>query len=210
MGGPCFVGRSSSSYGFFPSRSFFSAGFSTTSTAEHYCQFHLPGTIPEAGFTVIFGGDHCHLPPGGFRHAPPPPAHNHHAPASVVAASALAALPLRPLSQEDLSASLAWDLTMSFLVPNNPPVAVPLAPPPPPPGVTTPAPAPSSSQLVLSPTAVPLWPPEPFKLPVIKDAKAYLDVHDMIQYYLHQPEYATQRSDDALVTTPSNVVASLF
>jgi hypothetical protein len=64
--------------------------------------------------------------------------------------------------------------------------------------------------LVIHPTAVPLRPSDPFKLPVIKDAKAYLDVHDMIQYYLRQPEYATQRSDDALVTTPSNVVASLF
>jgi len=51
---------------------------------------------------------------------------------------------------------------------------------------------------------------EPFKLPVIKDSTAYLDVHDMIQYYLHQPKYATQHSDEALVTTPSNVIASLF
>ena len=107
------------------------------------------------------------------------------------------------------------DLTMFFLPPPNPPTAVPLAPPSPPPGVTTPAPAPpapapSSSLLVLSPTVVPLWPLEPFKLSVIKDAKAYLDVHDMIQYYLCQPEYATQRPDDALVTPPSNVVAGLF
>jgi hypothetical protein len=217
MGGPRFVGRSSSSYGFLPSRSSFNSGFSTTSTAEHYCQFHFPGTIPEAVPMVVFGGDH-HLPtPGGFRHAPPPPSHDRHAPASVAAVSALTASPLCPLSQEDLSASSASDLTMS-----NPPVAVPLLPPPPPPSVTipappppplgipTPAPAPSSSQLVLSPTTVPLWSSEPFKLPVIKDAKAYLDVHDIIQYYLCQPEYATQRSDDALVTTPSNDAASLF
>jgi hypothetical protein len=179
--------------------------------------------VPFPGrFTVVFGGDHCHPTPGGFHHAPPPPVHNHHVPASVAAASALAALPLCPLSQEDLSASSALDLTMSFLAPNYPPVAVSLppppplpgvtipAPPPPPPGVTTPAPAPSSSQLVLSPTVVPLRPLEPFKRLVIKDAKAYLDVHDIIQYYLCQPKYATQRSDDALVTTPSNVAASLF
>ena len=99
---------------------------------------------------------------------------------------------------------------MSFQAPNNPPVAVPSAPSPPPPGVLTPAPAPSSSQLVLSPTTVPLWPSEPFKLPVIKDAKAYLDVHDMVLFYLCQHEYSTQHSDDALVTTPSNVMASLF
>ncbi len=104
---------------------------------------------------------------------------------------------------------------MSFLPPSNPPEAVPSAPPPPPPGITTPAPAPpvpapSSSPLVLSPTEVPLRHSEPFKLPVIKDTKTYLDVHDMIQYYLRQPEYATQRLDDALVTTPSSVVANLF
>ena len=130
----------------------------------------------------------------------------------MASAFAFAASPLRPLSQDDLSASSASDLTTSFMAQNTPPVAVPSAPPPPPPGVDTPAPAPptSSSPLVIHPTAVPLRPSDPFKLPVIKDAKAYLDVHDMIQYYLRQPEYATQRSDDALVTTPSNVVASLF
>jgi hypothetical protein len=32
----------------------------------------------------------------------------------------------------------------------------------------------------------------------------------MIQYYLRQPEYTTQRPDDALVTIPSNVVTGLF
>jgi hypothetical protein len=65
--------------------------------------------------TVVLGGDR-HLPtPGGFCHAPPPPSHDRHAPASVAAASALAALPLHPLSQENLSASSALDLTMSIL-----------------------------------------------------------------------------------------------
>jgi len=73
MGGPRFVGRSSSSYGFYPSRSSFSLGFSTSSVAEHYRQFHFPGTIPEVVSKVVFGGDHHHPPPGGFRHAPPPP-----------------------------------------------------------------------------------------------------------------------------------------
>jgi hypothetical protein len=216
LGGPHFVGRSSSSYGFYPSRSSFSSGFSTSSTAEHYRQVHFPaGTIPEAVPTVVFGGDHHPPPPGGFRHAPLPPDHNHHAPASVASASALAASPLHPLSQDDLSASSASDLTTSFLASNTPPVAIPSAPNPPPPGVNTPAPVPpaptpSFSPLVIPPNVVPLRPSDPFKLPVIKDTKAYLDVHDMIQYYLRQPEYATQRSNDALVTTPSNVVASLF
>ena len=217
MGGPRFIGRSTSFYGFLPSRSYFDSGFSTTSTAEHYCQTHFPGTIPKAVPTVFFGGDRHLLTPGGFHHAPPPPSHDCHAPASVAAASALAALPLCPLSHKDLSASLVSDLTVS-----NPPVAIPSpsspplpgvtipAPPPPPLGVPTPALAPSSFQLVLSPTVVPLRSLEPFKLPVIKDDKAYLDVHDIIQYYLRQPEYAAQHLDDALVTTPSNVSASLF
>ena len=142
MGGPCFVDGSSSSYGFLPSRSSFDSGFSTTSTAEHYCQFHFPGTIPEAVPTLVFGGDRHHPTPGGFRHASPPPSHNCHAPASVAAVSALAALRLRPLSQEDLSAFLALYLTMSFLAPNISPVAVPSPPPPPPPGVPIPAPPP--------------------------------------------------------------------
>ncbi len=115
LGGLRFVGRFASSYGFLPSRTSFNSGFSTTSTAEHYCQFHFPGTIPEAVPTVVFGGDR-HLPtPGGFCHAPPPPSHDRHVPASVAAASALAASPLRPLSREDLSASSASDLTMSIL-----------------------------------------------------------------------------------------------
>jgi len=202
MEGPCFVGCSSP-YGFYPSSSSFSSGLTTSSTAEHYHQFHFPGTIHEAVSKVIFGGDHHPPPSGGFHHAPPPPEHNYHAPAPVASASVFAASPLRPLSQENLSASasLASDLTMSFLAPNNPPVAVPLAPPPPPPGVTTPALAPSSSRLVLSPTVVPLWPLEHVKLPVIKDSKAFLDVHDLIQYYFRRPEYATQRLDGALATT---------
>ena len=52
---------------------------------------------------------------------------------------------------------------------------------------------------------------ETFKLPALKDPKAYLDVYDMILYWLRQPEYGTQLSDESLlVTTPSNVAASLF
>jgi len=41
--------------------------------------------------------------------------------------------------------------------------------------------------------------------------KAYLDVYDMILYWLRQPEYGTLLSDESLLfTTPSNVAASLF
>jgi hypothetical protein len=77
-------------------------------------------------------------------------------------------------------------------------------------GVKSPPPV-SSPPLVVTPPAVPLRPSETFKLPVLKDPKAYLDVYDMILYWLRQPEYGTLLSDESLlVTTPSNVAASLF
>jgi hypothetical protein len=70
------------------------------------------------------------------------------------------------------------------------------------------APAPSSSLSVAPLSSI--CSSEPFKLLKIKDAKAYLDLQDLIQYYLHLPEYSTQRFDNALVTSPSNKMASLF
>ena len=112
--------------------------------------------------------------------------------------------------------------TMSFPHHGGVPTAVPSAQPPAPPhvpapppgmasgGVRSPPPV-SSPPLVVTPPAVPLWPSETFKLPVLKDIKAYLDVYDMILYWLRQPEYGTLLSDESmLVTTPSNVAASLF
>jgi hypothetical protein len=33
---------------------------------------------------------------------------------------------------------------------------------------------------------------EPFKLPVMKDAKAFLDHYSIIEYYLQCPEFSTQ------------------
>ena len=77
-------------------------------------------------------------------------------------------------------------------------------------GVRSPPPV-SSPQLVITPPADPLRPSETFKLPVLKDMKAYLHVYDTILYWFRQPEYGTLLSDESLlVTTPSNVVASLF
>ena len=102
------------------------------------------------------------------------------------------------------------------------PPAVPLTPHPVPPHVPTPpaglasggikSPPPvSSPPLVVTPLMAPLRPAEPIKLPALKDAKAYLDVYDIILYWLRQPEYSTQLLDESLlVTTPSNVEASLF
>jgi hypothetical protein len=77
-------------------------------------------------------------------------------------------------------------------------------------GITSPPPV-SSPPLVVTPLTAPLWPSEPFKLPALKDAKAYLDVYDIILYWLRQPKYGTQLLDESLlVMTPSNVAASLF
>ena len=82
---------------------------------------------------------------------------------------------------------------MSFPPHGGVPTAVPSAQPPAPPhvpaptpgmasgGVRSPPPV-SSPPLVVTPPAVPLWPSETFKLPVLKDMKAYLDVYDMILY----------------------------
>jgi hypothetical protein len=75
------------------------------------------------------------------------------------------------------------------------------------------APVPAASPSFAAPSPPPLVSlraADPFKLPVIKDAKAYLDLHDIIQYYLHLPEYSTKRSDDALITDAYNLEASRF
>jgi hypothetical protein len=55
-----------------------------------------------------------------------------------------------------------------------------------------------------------LFPAEPFKLPPIADAKAYLNPSIIIQYYLCPPEFLTQRSDNALVTDLTNAEASAY
>ncbi len=45
---------------------------------------------------------------------------------------------------------------------------------------------------------------KPFKLPPIADSKAYLNLSSIIQYYLCCPEFSTQCSDDALITSSQN------
>jgi hypothetical protein len=44
----------------------------------------------------------------------------------------------------------------------------------------------------------------------IKDAKGYLDHHELIQYYLRLPDYSTKCSDSLLITNASNLCASHF
>jgi hypothetical protein len=55
-----------------------------------------------------------------------------------------------------------------------------------------------------------ICPAEPFKLPPIEDAKAYLNLSSILQYYLCRPEFLTQCSDDALVTDLRNAKASAY
>ena len=222
MGGPCFFGRSSSSYGHPPVRSSLGSSFSTSLTAECYRQYNFPGPISDKIPKVFIGRGHHPPPPsphGGFHPSSVPPGGHHHVPASVASPAAFDVSPHCPLSHEDLSASSASDLTMSFPPSTGIPAVVPLAPPPAPPHVPDPPPVlvlggVASPPLVSSPlVVVPSLRPssETFKLTVLKDPKAYLDVYDMILYWLRQPEYGTQLSDESLlVMTPSNFAASLF
>jgi hypothetical protein len=91
---------------------------------------------------------------------------------------------------------------MSFLVP-VPPIA---SPPSIPPAPTEIPPAPQAS--APAPAAGSLWSSESIKLPEIKNAKGYLDDHELIQYYLWLPDYSTQRSNSLLITDASNSEAS--
>ncbi len=50
--------------------------------------------------------------------------------------------------------------------------------------------------------------PKPFKLVDIKDAKAYLNNYELIQYYLCIPEFSTGCLDGVLQTDLSNAEAS--
>jgi hypothetical protein len=127
---------------------------------------------------------------------------------------AYAAVLLHLLTHEAPSSSLVLDITMSF-VPPAPSPSVKAPSPVIPVAAFSPAPATidSSSSLVFLPSPPPeasLCPGEPFKLPEIKDAKAYLGLQDLIQNYLCLPEYSTKQLDNAVVTDASNLEASHF
>jgi hypothetical protein len=55
-----------------------------------------------------------------------------------------------------------------------------------------------------------ICPAELFKLPLIADTKAYLNLSSILQYYLHRPKFSTQCSDDALITDSRNAKASSY
>ncbi len=151
--------------------------------------------VPSAGVpSFVFGGaavpgDHGL---GGYLHAP----------SSVASSFGASSSLLRPLPHQDARSSSASDVSQSFGFQGQT-VALPDITPVPPvdlPGVPTPsqpASMPSSSTR-----------PEPFKLVEIKDAKAYLDNCDLIQYYLRIPDFSTGCLDGVLKMDPSNAEAS--
>ncbi len=85
-----------------------------------------------------------------------------------------------------------------------PPVGPPVVPLPPilapaPPGANIAQQAPAFIPPSQAPVLL-LCPAKLFKLLAIADAKAYLNISSIIQYYLRLPEFSTQRSDNALIT----------
>ena len=172
------------------------SSFSSYSTNGAFRSYNFPGTIPEAIPSVVFH----HHGSGGHPHVP----------ASVAHTTAPTVFPLRSLPRGNISTSSASDLTLSGWPPSAgtaPPVVVSTPPPPPPP----PSSSSSSSSTFLAPLAKSsLRPAEPFKLSEIKDVKSYLDLQDEIAYYLRSEEYGTRRSDDLLITDPSNAEASRY
>ena len=167
------------------------------STNEAFRAYNFSGPIPDAISSVLY--------PHGV---PPPPGGHPQVPASVAPPTAPAVSPLHSLLRGDISTSSTSDFTLSGWPPSAgaaPPVVV-SAPPPPPPLSSS-----SFSSTSLDPLAKPsIRPSEPFKLSEIKDVKGYLDLHDEIAYYLRSDEYGTRRSDDLLITDPSNAEASCY
>ncbi len=122
-------------------------------------------------------------------------------------------LALQSLPHEDTKPLSDLDFTISFSV-QVPPIAWPSCPllastpaflapssaPPPPASLVSPQ----------VPVVTSLWSSKPIKIPDIKDTKAYLDQHELIQYYPWLPNYSTWRSDSLLITNASNSDASCF
>jgi hypothetical protein len=51
---------------------------------------------------------------------------------------------------------------------------------------------------------------DPFKLPPIADTKSFLNLSNIINYYLRRPEFLTQRADGQLIMDSRNAEASCF
>ena len=135
-------------------------------------------------------------------------------PALVASTLMSTAPPLRPLMHEEFSGYTALDLTMSFWPTISAVIAPPVVPSvvvslavqvlpsvlvPPPPVVNVDLEA--STIVPPSPAPAPtIRPAEPFKLPAIPDAKTYLNLSSILQYYLRCPKFSTLHLDNALIT----------
>jgi hypothetical protein len=160
---------------------------SSGSTANYWRTYNFPGGIPSAISSFI--------------HGPSSPCPSHggspHASATVASMLASAAHPLRPLMHEDRSGFSALDLTMTFWLSSSAAVVPPVVPSavvPPAASVLSPVPVPAppagdvdstgDSTLPVPAMVSIICPAEPFKFPPIADAKAYLNLSIIIQYYL--------------------------
>ncbi len=218
MGGPQFWGYGGSP-SFFGGHPRFNGGSrlrhcsfpSSGSTTNHLHTYTFPGGITVVVPSFIHSGiNSCPLCPS---HGGSP-----HAPASVVSLLASAAPLLCPLMHEDLSASSALDLMMSFW-PSSLVAVAPLVvlsanvalPPAPLPNVCPPSPVEGAilPAVAIAPVLL-ICPAKPFKLPPIADSKAYLNLTSIIQYYLRCLEFSTQRLDNALATDSRNAEVNCF
>ena len=153
-------------------------------TAEQWRAFTFPGNVPTGVPSFIYGGSV----------SSPIHGHSPHAPTLVAPSVGVTTSTLQSLLHDDAKSLSASDLTMSFLV-QHPPMAWPsslaLASTP---AFPKPPFGPLPASLVSPPvTAVnSLWSSKPIKIPAIKAAnKAYLDHHELIQYYLWLTYYIT-------------------
>jgi hypothetical protein len=186
---------------------------SSGSTANYRRTYNFPGGIPSAVPSFIHGPSPPHPSHGGSPHASAP----------VASMLASVANLLRPLTHEDWLGTSALDLTMSFwpswsaaiVPPVVPSVVVPPATPVLPPVLVSAPPVVNVDSVGDSTLPVPapvsiICSAEPFKLLLIADAKAYLNLSSIIQYYLCRPEFLTQCSDNALVTDSRNAEARAY
>ena len=96
------------------------------------------------------------------------------------------------------------------------PVLVPVLPTgvggpvPVPSGMGGPVPAPVPSASAPAPATALIRQADPFKLPPIADTKSFINLSNIINYYLRRPEFSTQRADGLLITDSRNAEASCF
>jgi hypothetical protein len=162
-----------------PAHYFHEGPLSTHSSfSSHGGHYHPSGDIP----SIVYGGGPFLTCPGEFPHASALVAPSHCFLDSLLHSS---------LVHKDHQSFSSSDARKSFLGPGHGPPLTPMIPSPP----SNFAPPSSSTTNVL-------------KLYPIKDAKAYLDALEIIEFYLREPEFSTSRVDGKLIMPVSNLKAS--